>query len=76
MSALGFELKLLYMLALFFLSLSGLSQLYTDGLIVLLITPSLFFSQFLGVVFTSKFSEVEQVLPHSISLITVQFESC
>ncbi|GAJ74132.1 hypothetical protein JCM18904_5100 [Vibrio sp. JCM 18904] len=57
--------------------LSCLSQLDVDELIILLITPpSLFFSQFLGVVFTSKFSEVEQVLPHSISLITIQFESC
>jgi len=42
-----------------FFGLSGLSQLYIDGVIVLLITPSLFFSQLLGVVFTSKFSEVE-----------------
>lgn len=59
-----------------FLCLSCLSQLDVDELIILLITPSLFFSRFLGVVFTSKFSEVEQVLPHSISLITIQFESC
>lgn len=44
-----------------FLCSSCLSQLDVDELIILLITPSLFFSQFLGVVFTSKFSEVEQV---------------